>query len=195
MLLVSSCSCLCPIHWSRVKSRELRCGWSSNYIWPTILLPAEVCLILELGGYKHQCLCATCVQYSTYHFSKLYMYHWDTSATPMELKEIWKVWENESFETAPGKTNWWLKRQRARQHENLQAFAKMKYGYNNHISYQQMQAEIHTTYAGIIFCRRPANERRRNIVTSSLIGWMHTYMILVYAQEFNHSYLHFNHKC
>ena len=34
-----SCSCLCPIHWSHVWSREWRCGWSSadrrccNYIW------------------------------------------------------------------------------------------------------------------------------------------------------------------
>ena len=30
------------------------------------------------------------------------------------------------------------------------------------------------TYAGIILCMRPANERRRYIVTSSLIGWAHT---------------------
>ena len=27
MLLVSSCSCLCPIHWSQVLSWELRCSW------------------------------------------------------------------------------------------------------------------------------------------------------------------------
>ena len=39
MILVSSCSCLCPIHWSQVLSRELRCSWGSadrrcsNYIW------------------------------------------------------------------------------------------------------------------------------------------------------------------
>ena len=39
MFLVSSCSCLCPIHWSQVLSREWRCSWSSadrrccNYIW------------------------------------------------------------------------------------------------------------------------------------------------------------------
>ena len=36
---VSSCSCLCPIHWSQVLSWEWRCSWSSadrrcsNYIW------------------------------------------------------------------------------------------------------------------------------------------------------------------
>ena len=29
-------------------------------------------------------------------------------------------------------------------------------------------------YAGIILCMRPANERRRYNVTSSLIGWAHT---------------------
>ena len=39
MILVSSCSCLCPILWSQVLSREWRCSWSSadrrcfNYIW------------------------------------------------------------------------------------------------------------------------------------------------------------------
>ena len=29
MFLVLSCSCLCPIHWSQVLSREWRCSWSS----------------------------------------------------------------------------------------------------------------------------------------------------------------------
>ena len=39
MFLVSSCSCLCSIHWSQVLSRKWRCSWSSadrrcsNYIW------------------------------------------------------------------------------------------------------------------------------------------------------------------
>ena len=35
MFLVSSCSCICPIYWSRVLGREWRCSWSSccNYIW------------------------------------------------------------------------------------------------------------------------------------------------------------------
>ena len=39
MSLISSCSCLCPIHWSQVLCREWRCSWSSadrrcsNYIW------------------------------------------------------------------------------------------------------------------------------------------------------------------
>ena len=36
---VSSCSCLCPIYWSQVLSREWRCSWNSanrrcsNHIW------------------------------------------------------------------------------------------------------------------------------------------------------------------
>ena len=39
MFVVSSCSCLCPIDWNQVLSREWRCSWSSadrrcsNYIW------------------------------------------------------------------------------------------------------------------------------------------------------------------
>ena len=39
MFLISSCSCLCPIHWSQVLSILWRCSWSSadrrcsNYIW------------------------------------------------------------------------------------------------------------------------------------------------------------------
>ena len=38
-VLVSSCSCLCPIYWSQVLSGEWRCSWRSadrrclNYIW------------------------------------------------------------------------------------------------------------------------------------------------------------------
>ena len=44
MFLVSSCSCLCPIHWIQMLSREWRCCWSSvdrrcsNYIWVYCLL-------------------------------------------------------------------------------------------------------------------------------------------------------------
>ena len=39
MFLISSYSCHCPIHWSRVLIQEWRCGWGSadrrcsNYIW------------------------------------------------------------------------------------------------------------------------------------------------------------------
>ena len=37
-----------------------------------------------------------------------------------------------------------------------------------------MNISNETHHAGIILCMRPANERRRYIVTSSLIGWAHT---------------------
>ena len=39
MILLSSCSCFCPIHWSQLLSRQWRCSWGSadrwcsNYIW------------------------------------------------------------------------------------------------------------------------------------------------------------------
>ena len=39
MFLISSCNCLCLIHWSQVLSREWRCSWNRadrrcpNYIW------------------------------------------------------------------------------------------------------------------------------------------------------------------
>ena len=57
MFFVSSCSCLCPIYWSQVLSREWRCSWSSangrcsNYIWVInnfIIPPASTKL---KGGY------------------------------------------------------------------------------------------------------------------------------------------------
>ena len=42
---VSSCNCLCPIHWSQVLSREWRCSWSSAD------RPIKVRLILETWRY------------------------------------------------------------------------------------------------------------------------------------------------
>ena len=59
MFLVSSRTCLCPIHWSQVLSWEWRCRWSSadrqcsNYIWViNNLLCTKVRHILEVW---HQC--------------------------------------------------------------------------------------------------------------------------------------------
>ena len=56
MFLVSSCSCLCQIHWSQVLSREWRCSWSStdrgcaNYIWGiNNFIPTKVWLLLEVS--------------------------------------------------------------------------------------------------------------------------------------------------
>ena len=55
MILVSCCSCLCPINWSQVLNREWRCSWSSvdrraptTSEWLTSLLPGKVQLILEI---------------------------------------------------------------------------------------------------------------------------------------------------
>ena len=64
MFLVSSCSCLCPIQWSQVLSREWRCSWSSadcdaptTSEWSTILLHTKVRLILETWRYLESHCC------------------------------------------------------------------------------------------------------------------------------------------
>ena len=44
----------------------------------------------------------------------------------------------------------------------------------NHVSKRDPWYERHPSPARIILCLHPANERRRYIVTSSLIGWVHT---------------------
>ena len=65
MSLISSCSCLCPIHWSQMLGQEWRCTWSSadrlllgavptgfaptTSEWSTILLPTDVCCIWGLS--------------------------------------------------------------------------------------------------------------------------------------------------
>ena len=62
MYLVWSYSCLCPIHWSQVLSREWRCSWSSadtgptgdaptTSEWSTILLRTKVRCVLEVWQY------------------------------------------------------------------------------------------------------------------------------------------------
>ena len=54
---ISSCSSLCPIHWSQVLSRQWRCSWSSidkpssNYISETTSLLPKVQLTLEVWWY------------------------------------------------------------------------------------------------------------------------------------------------
>ena len=53
-LVLHSCSCLCPIHWSQVLSWEWRCSWSStdrwfsNHIWVINNSFAQMQLILEV---------------------------------------------------------------------------------------------------------------------------------------------------
>ena len=60
MCLVSSGSCLCPIYWSQVLSREWRCSWSTDDApttseWPTILLPTNVRIKLGVWRYPSNC--------------------------------------------------------------------------------------------------------------------------------------------
>ena len=38
---------------------------------------------------------------------------------------------------------------------------------------QEIYGLVHDSRTGIIVCMRPANERRRHNVASSLIGWAH----------------------
>ena len=55
MFLASSCSCLCPIHWSHVLIREWRCSWSStdrrcsNYMWVINTCISNWCAIYTRG--------------------------------------------------------------------------------------------------------------------------------------------------
>ena len=69
MFLVSSCSCLCPIHWSQVLSRERRCGWTAaaptTSEWSTSLLPTEVHLILEV--WRQQPFIVFLLQYARWY--------------------------------------------------------------------------------------------------------------------------------
>ena len=58
MILVSSCSCLSPVHWNQGLNRQRRCSWSSadrrcsNYIWVVNdYIPYTVRLILENWRY------------------------------------------------------------------------------------------------------------------------------------------------
>ena len=71
MILVLSCSCLCPIHWSKVVGREWRCSWSSasrkcsNYIgvinnfnayWDVAYIRSLTCILkFDLENPNIQC--------------------------------------------------------------------------------------------------------------------------------------------
>ena len=60
MFLVPSCSCLCPIHWTQVLSREWRCSWSSadrqcsNYIF--VINKYDLIWSSSLKQYQHKFL-------------------------------------------------------------------------------------------------------------------------------------------
>ena len=78
MILVSSCSCLCPLHWNQGLSREWRCSWSSadrrwsNYIWVINDYIADKC-----GSYIRGVAVAVVVQQS-----HIYQPLWRTTSTP-----------------------------------------------------------------------------------------------------------------
>ena len=63
MFLVSSCSCLCPIHWSQALSREWSCSWSSadrrcsitTSEWSTIVMPTKAWFIRGLTVVVFHC--------------------------------------------------------------------------------------------------------------------------------------------
>ena len=55
MFLVSSCSCLCPIHWSQVLGWEWRCSWSCANRWCSNYMSAM--LQLHLSDQQFYCLC------------------------------------------------------------------------------------------------------------------------------------------
>ena len=81
MLLVSSCRCLCPIHWSQVLSWEWRCSWSSAdrrcsiYIW----------MINNFIAYS-----------GVAYIRGLMLVHcyWGLYDCPMPVIQPWKLWVN-----------------------------------------------------------------------------------------------------
>ena len=66
MFLVSSCSYISLIHWSRVLSREWGCSWTGDAPttsgWSTISLPTKVRLILEVWWYMWRLLLVPSMQ-------------------------------------------------------------------------------------------------------------------------------------
>ena len=114
MFLISSCSCLCPIHWSQVLSREWRCSWNrrgSNYIcvvgaaptgaapttseWSTILLPAKVRPILEVWWYLWQVFSDDRIELSRccWAFS--------------DFSSLWNVFEHDDVMTCKNFLHYW----------------------------------------------------------------------------------------
>ena len=80
MFLVSSCSCVCPIHWNQVLSREWRCSWSiggrrcSNWVinnfiackdaayikYLQVFFEWRILIFTLVGSYKHPKMKITC---------------------------------------------------------------------------------------------------------------------------------------
>ena len=86
MFPVPSCSCLCPIHWIQVSSREWRCCWSSadrrssNYIWVINDFIAYLCAAYIIG-------------FTAFHNTK--KQHWWIMQSFVELLSWeWDIWKS-----------------------------------------------------------------------------------------------------
>ena len=79
MFLISSCSCICQIHWSQVLSQEWRCNWSDTGAapttceWSSILLFTTMRRILEVWRYIFGCS----VNPSSLYTSSIQHWHYD----------------------------------------------------------------------------------------------------------------------
>ena len=105
MFLVLSCSCICPIQWSQVISREWRCSWRAptgaaptTSEWSTVLLSVKVRLILEVWRYwygieKLAALLALCKGSPDFQLYRdlMFLCCWSEQAAEqmVELPAIW----------------------------------------------------------------------------------------------------------
>ena len=64
MFLVTSCCCVCPIHWSQAFSQEWRCRWSiaDNYIWQGACYIRGLTVMMKMlcGTCLHSIFCPSC---------------------------------------------------------------------------------------------------------------------------------------
>ena len=122
MFLVSSCSCLCPLHWSQLYSRERRCSRSSadgrwsDYIWSTILLLLRclyfygftVCIYSPIPNLQRRYSWAACQvrawrsNYIPHETVNTITYPWRDQSIYFEKghqairqQQLWNVWEHD----------------------------------------------------------------------------------------------------
>ena len=99
MIIVSSCCCLCPIHWNQVLSREWRCSWSSadrrcsNYIWVINDFIAYLgvsyirgLMVLDLIWHKTHLM--TVIQPSDHFRLVKYTYRWQNTILSCLLRKV-----------------------------------------------------------------------------------------------------------
>ena len=93
MFLILSCSCLCPIHWGQVLSREWRCSWSiadrrcSNYIWVI-----NNFIVYLVSSYFRGLTVMSCWLHGIKSIPKpMLTFHWLHSQTTFEWNSIGKL--------------------------------------------------------------------------------------------------------